>query len=191
MSLDKNSGNCEEVLVATTQNDILGDYQGAWSGTDTFRAQLSLYRLRVQNFRRSTLGYQRFMAEVQGDLNMRGIRALTSGPAENLLVWMTWQRKEPDYLFQMSGSPRVVFNREHINTGLASAAGICSLTTTHGFDFGGDRLFLQYFYETFTEDNDCLIAWSLDSQGYISTIDGPILRNDFDVTSIVTAIAVL
>ena len=190
ISLDPDSGSCDEVPVSTTESGIFGDYDGLWNGANDFQAQHALYQLEVTNFQRSTEGFRDFMGEIAEELAVRSAIAVVSGPADNLVVWMSWHRREIDYVFSMTGSPRVVFNRQHQSAGLSSRLGRCSQDGVHGFDAGAGTIFLQYVHQSYDRNDICVEAWTTINMGYLPAIDGPIIRNAFDVTSIVTAIAV-
>lgn len=190
ISLDPDSGTCDEVPVTTTESSIFGDYDGLWNGANDFQAQHAMYQLEVTNFQRSTDGYRAFMSEIAEELAVRSSIATVSGPAENLVVWMSWHRREIDYVFSMTGSPRVIFNRQHQSAGLSSRAGLCPVEGVHGFDTGAGTVFLQYVHQSYERSDLCVQAWTTVNMGYLSAIDGPIIRNAFDVTSVVTAIAV-
>lgn len=189
MSLDPNSGDCTEVPVSITQN-VYADYEGVWNGDNSFRAQDAIYQLTVTNFQRSTKQYEDFMAELLVALEVRAAFALHSGSANNLLVWMSWRKKGRDYNFQMTGNTRVVFNRQHRQVSISSRGGVCGLTGVHGFNHGAGTLYVQYSYPSYVADDNCKGAWATENQGYIAAIDGPLLQNEFDVTSMITAIAV-
>jgi hypothetical protein len=190
MSLDSNSGNCKEVELTVSATSIYADYNGHWRDSSLFRPELAMYSINVQNFKRSTGKYRLLMGEIEAELKLRAATALVSDPARNLLVWMSWHKKAPDYFFQMTGDPRVVFGREHQAQGLASAAGVCDVHGLHGFDFGSGHLYSTYPINAFMASSVCTSTWSPSAQGYIPQLDGPITRVEFDVTSIITAIAV-
>lgn len=190
MSLDPNSGSCTEVVLTNTQGNIFADYGGEWSGSNDFVAQSAIYQLAVSNFKRTTSQFAEFMKDVEKQLEIRGNLALTSTPTQNLLVWMMWQIKEPDYLFQMSGSIKMVLNREHQNIGLATNTGVCPIKGTHGFDFGSGSFFVEHDIVAFSAEALCNTTWSATSQGYLPQIDRDKTKNDFDATSMITAIGV-
>jgi hypothetical protein len=189
ISLDAGSGDCHEVPLSHTQR-VLADNDGVWSGYNDFSSQHAQYQLAVVNFERSTSSFERFMRAVNAELQIRGEIASSSEPAKNLVVWMAWKRQASDYVFEMTGSPRAVFGRQHQSVALSSRAGVCGSTVIQGFDHGGGKIYAQFPVSQYRADPACMAAFSPVTQGYIQTIDGPLLKADYDVTSIVTAIAV-
>ena len=194
MSLDTPSDSICVATPKTVDATYYADFTGRWNGEDGFQYSNSLYQLNLNKFKQTVKEYRSMMRYVGDALDNLGAHAFNFDLAENMVYWMAWEVYLPEAdsvnTFHMTGSPQVIFDREHIFGLYASVTGECLATRESSYDKANAMLYLDYNIADFAMDPICNASVMPLRMGYDPMYDFQTFSVGVDVRSFIIAFAV-
>jgi hypothetical protein len=203
----QDGSDCQSVPISIT-NTFYADNVGNWKGTANYSDSKALYELVLSNFTiTSSSQYMEMMDTFYSSLIQAANQAVHYNLAENLIFWMVFVRyysvdfpKATDFrgigfgqlqYLQMTGSPSVVFQLEHVYSKISSVYGVCSVTPFTDYDQANHVLISTYTnYALFQNQTSCTNAVYPPNFGYTQKFDGNIYELEIDVESLSVAMGV-
>ena len=196
ISLDEDDGECS-VVSTVVDGTYYGSKKGMWGGVKGFKFTHALYRVDLQHYQNSEEEYTRQMQEyVYPKLLKLSEESSSNDGVLNMLNWMSWEaRLRPDQpgdhnVFQMTGNPLIIFDRQYFFGLYAGLEGDCLLEGDSQYNSNDGMMSLQYSYDEFINDPICSAVVTPTNMGFEPTYDFDFFRTKVDVASLVTCVAV-
>ena len=194
MSLDRPDDSICHEKTKTVDDDYLADFTGKWNGEDGFQYSNALYQLNLNRFNETKGQYKKIMKYVGHALDELGSRSFDYDLAENMVYWMAWQIILPYAksvnTFHMTGSPEVIFDREHIFGLVANINGECLVKRETGYDKANALFRLKYNIPEFSVDPICNTTMLPSEMGYDPVYDFEEFILNIDVRTFIVSFAV-
>ena len=195
MSLDNPDDSICVEKAKTVDASYYADFTGRWNGEDGFQYSNSLYQLNLNKFKQTVKQYRSMMKYVGKELDDLGARAFNYDLAENMVYWMAWEVLLPNAdsvnTFHMTGTPDVIFDREHVFGLYASQKGECLTSRETTFDKANAIFRLEYDVTEFAMDPICNSTLIPQQMGYDPMYDFDKFIVDIDVRTFIIAFAVI
>lgn len=196
ISLDADDGECK-VVATVVDGTYYGSKYGMWGGEPDFKFTEAPYRVDLQHYKNSEEEYSHQMNElVYPQLKLLAEVAVRSDAVVNMLNWMSWStRLRPDLegdhnIFQMTGNPRIVFNRQYFFGLYSGLQGDCLLHGDSQYNEVDGKMSLLYNYSDFVRDPVCSTIAAPTHMGFVSDYDFDFFRTKVDISSVITCVAV-
>jgi hypothetical protein len=114
----------------------------------------------------------------------------------NMLFYMSWEARLRPHIpgdhnvFQMTGNPLIVFNRQYFFGLYSGLEGDCLLPGDSQYNSNDGKMSLLYSYDDFINDPICSKIAQPERLGFVSTYDFDFFRTKVDISSLVTCVAV-
>ena len=196
ISLDEDDGECS-VVSTTVDGTYFGSKYGTWQGEEGFKFTHALYRVDLQHYKNSEEEYTYQMQQyVFPELQKISQFAETQDASVNMLLWMSWEaRLRPDIkgdhnVFQMTGNPLIIFDRQYFFGLYAGLPGECLLPGDSQYSAVDGEMSLLYSRDDFVNDTICSQIADPEKMGYVPTYDFDYFRTKVDIASLITCVAV-
>eukprot|EP01041_Mallomonas_annulata_P007968 gene7968-16311_t len=191
ISLDPNSGSCEEVPKSITGTYGI-DFLGYWQGNTLFNPSRARYIISLNNYQHDGSEYVNLMKTFKSVINSIGYASKSRVLTDNLLYWMSWSRISTDnnkiLRLQFSGSIISVFDRFSIQASLTTPTLNCNAIPLCSYNSLSGELSIDYSYNEYS--SACSNISPAQNLGYIPNTNGDQFRLKLDMRSVMTALAV-
>jgi hypothetical protein len=185
-----NSKYCDDVTISNT-GTFLATKTGNWQGSPSFAYSNSTYSINLVNVQMDENEFAYSMRHAYANLEEIGNYAVTQNLGINLLYWMSWVYVGANLeRFSMTGTPLVVFQKEHTVGTISNKQGDCNGTSLSSFNPSTGILQLGYDLAEYNTNPTCAGNGDLSLYGYSSIARSSMFTVDFDVRTLITAVAV-
>lgn len=182
--------------VSTTNTGVyLATKNGYWENSPHFEYSNASYYISLTSYSTNFEQYTFLMQEVYAYLRNFGNIVAQSSLTYSLVYWTSTMLVVPGYStqrFYLSGDPVVIFNKQHTGGLLTSIEGPCyeNITYSSSYDINSGIMRLNYDYKQFMSNSQCLNVTNPSLLGYVPIVDGSQFTLNFDVQTLMTALAV-
>lgn len=182
--------------VSTTNTGVyLATQNGYWENSQYFAYSNASYYISLTSYSTDFKQYSYLMNEVYNYLVNFGNIVSQTSLTYSLVYWTATMLVVPGYStqrFYLSGDPTVIFNKQHTGGVLTSINGPCydNVTSYASYDSTSGIMKLDYNYQQYIQNEQCLNITQPALLGYIPIVDGLQFSLKYDVQTILTALAV-
>lgn len=185
-----NSRYCEDVAISNT-GTFLATQTGTWQGSPFFAYSNATYQINLVNVQMNEEQFSRSMNQFYAQLQDVGRITKRQNLGVNLLYWMSWvQVGENLERFSMTGTPLMVFQREHTVGTISNRLYDCNATSRGSFDPSTGIIGVSYSLDSYQNNPMCAGNGNLSSYGWSAIANSGTFDLEFDIRSLVTAVAV-
>jgi hypothetical protein len=200
ISLSKNSGVCEDVIKPLT-GSFVADLNGSWSGSSAYVSSKGVYQMQVSNIKFTDKSYRDFMYMAEQQIDRLAEFSITNDFSLNLMIFTSWQLVCDPTLysgcdewgsnrFTLIGSAVNVFATSHVFFSSSNVFADCTTSPTTTYDLGSASQVATYSYTDFSTNPSCNTIVDPELLDYNSVLNGDSLGIEFDVRTLVDAVAV-
>lgn len=211
-----NSRYCDDVTISNT-GTFLATRTGYWQGSKSFAYSNASYAINLVNVQMDDDEFYSFMMSTYKELVAAGTYTKTHNLGMNLLYWMSWvsvgesgQRYTMTgcILFTIlifvhntnictllsslsfSGTPLVIFNREHTVGTISNVQHDCNESSIASFNPSSGIMQISYSLAAFSANPSCAGNGNINDFGYSETSRSSTFTVGFDIRTHITAVAV-
>lgn len=160
LALDLDAGVCDFVMKPIT-GSFKADYLGHWEGDPSFSYTRAKYQFFSNSLMMTNEDWWLMIHEITSDvIEPMGMLMSVSELPHNLIVWMAWSGDvvygSHIQSFRFTGSPSVVFDRDHHRGGIGNYFGDCLVNSTANFDPATGMFSLRFDYDEYMASPVCV-----------------------------------
>lgn len=183
---------CVNVPTINT-GTYLATESGYWQGASGFSYGEAAYELSLTSLTMTADTYKEVMYQAYIQLLGVAYYGTRNDLGYNLLYWMSGVllpiKGNIAQRLSFVGTPLVIFDRQKIVGTMANVHGGCNATSKSTFDSKSGRLSLTYDYSEYMDNPICRGIVNPDLMGYLAPSDKDDFTVQFDVRTMVTAVA--
>jgi len=200
ISITADSGQCSEITRAVTGN-FKADESGIWVGAAGFDFSSALYSMHLDEAEMTETNYGEIMTYVESELQALANISKSMSLDVNLVTWMSWQficdstvtdscADFDGQVFAFAGDAQYVLSLSYIDTTLSNEFSDCTSQSLSSYDLSNAINNGEYNAQEFTNNPTCKTIVDPVNMGYNSKLDGEVFGVNYDVRTLVEAIAV-
>lgn len=110
VSVNDDDGICSEISRQNS-GSFLATNDGYWEGNERYAPSNAIYQLDYYSYATTMTEYRKLIRDFKAEMKDLGRRATRQDATYNIMNWITWQKADTKYRFQLTGDSIDVFNR--------------------------------------------------------------------------------